>query len=89
MNNRFTYLLNATSSTLLTSMNDQFNTVSSKVDDALSRISTVNTKVDDLSSGQKDVSNAIGSLSTYVTAVLAISIINLIVSIALPFVRKK
>jgi len=89
MNNRMTYLFNVTSSTLITNMNNQFNTLSSKVDDALGRISTVNTKVDDLSSGQEDINAAIGSLSTYVTAVLAISIINLIASIALPFIRKK
>lgn len=89
INNRMAYLFNVTSSTLLSNMNSQFNTLSSKVDDALGRISTVNTKVDDLSSGQEDLSAAIGSLSTYVTAVLAISIINLIVSIALPFIRKR
>ena len=89
MSNSMTYLFNVTTSTLLTNMNNQYNTLSSKVDNAISRISAVSTKVDDLSSGQGDISAAIGSLSTYVTVVLAISIINLIISIVMPFIKRK
>lgn len=89
MSNSMTYLFNVTTSMLVTNMNTQYSTLSSKIDDTLNRISTVSAKVDSLSDGQEDLSGALGSLTTYVTVVLVISIINLIVSVVLPFIRKK
>ncbi len=89
MSNSITYLINVTGSTLLTNMNTQYNTLSSKTDSALGRLSAVESRTDDLSKDVKNLSDAVGSLTTYVTIVLVISVINLIVGVILPFVRKK
>ncbi|MEM1604484.1 MAG: ABC transporter substrate-binding protein [Zestosphaera sp.] len=89
MSNSITYLLNMTTSTIITNMNTQYNTLSSKIDDVSGRISTVESEVSDLSKSVEDIGGAVSSLTTYVTIVLVISIINLIVSVVLPFMRKK
>ncbi|MEM1686664.1 MAG: hypothetical protein QXR31_01145, partial [Zestosphaera sp.] len=89
MSNSITYLFNVSTSTIITNMNTQYNTLSSKIGDVSGRISTVESEVSDLSKSVEDIGSAVGSLTTYVTIVLVISIINLIASVVLPFMRKK
>lgn len=89
MSNSMTYLFNITTSTLITNMNTQYNSLLSEIDEAQNRISAVSAKVDSLSDRQEDLSAALGSLTNYVTVVLIISIINLILGVVLPLIRKK
>ncbi|PUA32415.1 MAG: hypothetical protein B7O98_07105 [Zestosphaera tikiterensis] len=85
--------LQETSSNIMKYIDSKVDPLSKAVSDTKSRVDAISGTLSalqaDISDMKTSTEGSLGNISTYVTAVLALSIINLIVAIALPFLKRK
>ncbi len=85
--------IDSTSSSIMKYIDSKIDPLSKTVSDTKSRVDAISSALSSLRADVSDMKasteGSLSNISTYVTAVLALSIINLIVTVAIPFLKRK